>query len=143
MVKHPQPIPTAMEAELGTLFINSKLATQLHYTLAKLGHPQPPTLIQTGNLTAYGVVMNKIIQWATKAMDMHFHWLCDPKQQQQFRFNWQLGNTNSANYWTRHHTAAHHKLMHQVFLTVSTTSSIQNDCSRSASSAGHCNNIHH
>ena len=36
-------ISSAMEAELGKLFINSKLTTQLHHTLVELGHQQPPS----------------------------------------------------------------------------------------------------
>jgi hypothetical protein len=39
--------------------------------LQELGHPQPPTPIQTNNSTAYGVInSNKIQPKATKAMDM-------------------------------------------------------------------------
>ena len=61
------------EAELGALYINSKLATQMQHTLAEMGHLQPPTVVQRENSTAYKVVMNKIIPKATKVMDMHFH----------------------------------------------------------------------
>ena len=46
------------EAELGMLFVNSKLTTQLRHTLAKMGHPQPPVLVPTSNSTAYGIVRN-------------------------------------------------------------------------------------
>eukprot|EP00804_Cyclotella_cryptica_P014938 CCRYP_000561-RA/>CCRYP_000561-RA protein AED:0.47 eAED:0.47 QI:0/-1/0/1/-1/0/1/0/59 len=40
-----------------------------------MGHPQPPTPIQTDNSTALGVVNNTIQPKRTKAMDMRFHWL--------------------------------------------------------------------
>ena len=52
-----------------------------------------------------------------KAMDMHFHWLCDGEAQQQFRFNWRPGTSNLANYWTKHHTAAHHVNVRHDYLT--------------------------
>ena len=42
---------SAVEAELGMLFINSKLTTQLWHTLARMGHLQTPMLVQTDNST--------------------------------------------------------------------------------------------
>jgi len=44
----------------------------------------------------------------TKAIDMRFHWLQCSKAQHQFRFFWHPGPTNRADYWTKHHCAAHH-----------------------------------
>jgi hypothetical protein len=41
-------------------------------------------------------------------MDMRFHWLHDREAQRQFRFFWCPGPTNRADYWTKHHCAAHH-----------------------------------
>ena len=108
---------SAMEVELGVLFINSELTTQLWHTLAKMGHPQPPMPVQTDHLTAYGVITNKIFLRATKAMEMCFHCLSNQEQQQHFHFYWRPGKTNYVNYWTKHHPATHHKLMRQVFLT--------------------------
>jgi hypothetical protein len=37
------------EAEFGTLFINAKTPISMHHTLEELGHPQPPTPMQTYN----------------------------------------------------------------------------------------------
>jgi hypothetical protein len=45
------------------------------HTLEELGHPQPPTPMQTDNKTANDLLTNKIMPTALKAMDMHFHWL--------------------------------------------------------------------
>ena len=39
---------------------------------------------------------------------MRFHWLRDREAQRQFRFVWRPGPTNRADYWTKHHCAAHH-----------------------------------
>ena len=41
-------------------------------------------------------------------MDMRFHWLKDRECQQQFKFYWQPDKLNHADYWTKHHSAAHH-----------------------------------
>jgi hypothetical protein len=65
----------AAEAELGALYLNAKEMVYLRQILRKLGHPQPPTPIQTDNTTAEGVVNNIVQPKCTKAMDMRFHWL--------------------------------------------------------------------
>eukprot|EP00804_Cyclotella_cryptica_P003815 CCRYP_018931-RD/>CCRYP_018931-RD protein AED:0.34 eAED:0.34 QI:0/-1/0/1/-1/0/1/0/60 len=49
-----------------------------------MGHPQPPTPIQTDNSNALGVVTNTIQPKRTKAMDMRFHWLCLSYQPETF-----------------------------------------------------------
>ncbi len=60
---------SAMEAELGALFINAKTAVSMCHMLEELGHPQPPTPMQTDNKTANDLLTNKIMpkdsrQWA-------------------------------------------------------------------------------
>ena len=76
---------SAAESELGGLFLNAKHAVPQRKLLEEMGHPQPPTPIQTDNSTAYGVVNHKIQPKATKSMDMRFHWLRDREAQKQFR----------------------------------------------------------
>ncbi len=46
----------AAEAEIGALFINSRQAIPTQTMLGKMGHPQPPTPIQTNNTTALGFI---------------------------------------------------------------------------------------
>jgi hypothetical protein len=82
---------SAAEAEIGALYLNAREATYLQQILIEMGHPQPPTPIQTDNTTAEGVVNHKIQPKRTKAMDMRFHWLRDRKQRQQFRIYWRPG----------------------------------------------------
>ena len=108
---------SAAEAELGALFINAREAVHIRNILAELGHPQPPTPIQTDNSTAEGVVNNKVQPKRTKPMDMRFHWLRCRMAQKQFRFHWRPGTTNLADYWTKHHTGAHHKNFRREILT--------------------------
>jgi hypothetical protein len=75
---------SAMEAELGALFINAKTAVSMCHTHKELGPPQPPTPMLTNNKTAHDPLTNKIMPKALKAMDMHFHWLQCCKAQGQF-----------------------------------------------------------
>jgi hypothetical protein len=45
---------SAAEAEIGAVFLNAKKVTILRTTLEELGHPQPPTPLQTDNTTSTG-----------------------------------------------------------------------------------------
>jgi hypothetical protein len=58
---------------------------------------------------AYGVINNKIQPKATKSMDMQFYWLKDWESVEQFKYHWQPGKDNLADYWTKHHPAIHHQ----------------------------------
>jgi hypothetical protein len=99
---------SAAEAELGALYINAREAVPMRNLLHEMGHPQPPTPMQTDNSTALGVVNQNIQPRRTKAMDMRFYWLRDREAQKQFKFYWRPGKTNLGDYWTKHHCAAHH-----------------------------------
>jgi hypothetical protein len=107
----------AAEAELGALFINAKTAVAMHHTLKELGHPQPPTPMQTDNKTTNEVLTNKIMPKALKAMDMRFHWLQCREAQGQFKYFWRPGTQNWADYFTKHYPASHHKANRPTFLT--------------------------
>ena len=108
---------SAAEAELGALYINAREAVYIRLILERMGHPQPPTPIQTDNSTAEGVINSKVQPKRTKAMDMRFHWLRDRETLKQFRFYWRPGKLNIADYWTKHHPASHHKHMRPEILT--------------------------
>ena len=108
---------SAAEAKLGALYINAREAVPQRQLLEEMGHPQPPTPMQTDNSTALGVVTSNIQPRQTKAMDMRFHWLRCREVQNQFRFFWRPGKTNLADYWTKHHCAAHHAEQRKQILT--------------------------
>ena len=108
----------AAKTELGSLFVNSKQAVPARTTLKEMGHPQPPTLIQTDNTTAIRVLNKKNQMKQTKSMDMQFHWMRDRTNKKQFRYYWGPGKANLADYWTKHFCAAHHREMRPVFLTL-------------------------
>ena len=109
---------SATEAELASLYIMAKEAVvYIRIILQELGHKQPATPIQTDNAMADAVVNGKIQPKRTKAMDMRFHWLRDRETQQQFNIYWRPGHTNKADYWTKHHSAAHHVNIRNQYLT--------------------------
>jgi hypothetical protein len=47
-------MPSAAEAEIGSVFLNAKEATILRTILKEMGHPQPPTPLQTDITTSTG-----------------------------------------------------------------------------------------
>ena len=107
---------SATEAEVGALFHNAQDACQLRNTLEFLGHPQPPTPIQTDNSCAEGIVNNTVKQKRSKAIDMRFYWVRDRVQQGQFEIFWRKGEDNYGDYFTKHHSAAHHRAMRPIYL---------------------------
>jgi hypothetical protein len=49
--------------------------------LEELGHPQPPTPMETDNTTTTDYSNGTITQKRTKAMDLHFYWIKDRVKQ--------------------------------------------------------------
>jgi hypothetical protein len=109
-------LASATEAEVGALFYNAKDAAMFRTTLAELGHPQPATPIQTDNACASGIANNTVKQRRSKAIDMRFYWIKDRVKQGQFLVHWRRGTDNLADYFTKHHSPAHHRLMRSRYL---------------------------
>jgi hypothetical protein len=109
-------VSSAAEAELGALFHNGKEAAWLRTTLTDMGHPQPPTPIQTDNACAAGIANDTVKQRRSKAVDMRFYWIRDRVAQKQFVVHWRKGADNLADYFTKHHSPAHHRLMRSRYL---------------------------
>jgi hypothetical protein len=125
--RHPLPLHTssvilrnvmasAAEAKIGALFVNAQDGTVLLTTLIELGHPQPPTPLQSDNSTAPGTVNASIRQRRSKAIDMRFYWDPDRVNQGHFLVYWRPGTENLADYFTKHHPTAHHRLVGNTFL---------------------------
>jgi hypothetical protein len=115
-------LSSAGEAELAALFYNAKDGAMLRTTLADLGHPQPPTPIQTDNACAAGITNDTIKQKRSKAMDMRFYWVRDRVRAGDFLVYWEPGCDNDADYYTKHHSPAHHRVKRSRYLHVSSTS---------------------
>jgi Reverse transcriptase (RNA-dependent DNA polymerase) len=96
------------EAEVAACYLNAQEACTLRTTLETLGHPQPPTPIQTDNSTAEGILNCTIKQKRSQAIDMRYYWLQDRIQQKQFQVHWKPGPENFADYFTKHFPSSHH-----------------------------------
>jgi hypothetical protein len=72
--------------------------------------------METDNTTATGYSNGTIKQKRTKAMDMRFYWIKDRVKQGQFNVYWGPGFQNLADYFTKHHSPAHHKRMRDVYI---------------------------
>jgi hypothetical protein len=112
-------ISSAAEAEIGAVFLNAKEGTFLCTTLEELGHPQPPTPLETDNTTATGYSNGTIKQKRTRAMDMRFYWVKDRVKQGQFHVYWGPEYQHLADYFTKHHSMAHHKRMREIYIHAS------------------------
>ncbi len=78
-------------------------------TLIAMGWPQPKIPIQTDNSTAVGVTNKTIVPRWAKMMDMQFWWLRCRASQDQFRYYWDAGSKNWADYHTKHHPDTYHE----------------------------------
>jgi hypothetical protein len=107
---------SAAEAELGALFLNAKEACPTRTCLDELGHQQPATPMVTDNNTATGIANDSVKQKRSKAMDMRYYWVRDRVRQEQCHIYWRPGKTNRADYFTKHHPAAHHQAVRSAYL---------------------------
>jgi hypothetical protein len=109
---------SAAEAEIGALYTNARKGVEERNILKEMGHPQPPTPVQTDNSTAEGIKNLRVQPKRTKAMDMRFHWLRNRGvNQKQFRFYWRPGTLQRGDYWTKHHSPSHHRQIRGEILT--------------------------
>ena len=109
---------SAAEAEIGSLFLNAQEAVPIRTALEEMGHKQPHTgtPIETDNSTAHGILHATVRMKRSKAFDMRYHWLQDRVAQGQFNLYWAPGKQNDADYFSKHHPPAHHKLMRPKYL---------------------------
>ena len=99
---------SSAEAEIGALFINSQTTLPLRVALTELGHPQPPTLIQTHNSMASSIAASTVKKKRRKTIDMRYYWLQDRQAQKQIKVFWASKHTNLADYFTKRHSETHH-----------------------------------
>ena len=109
-------VGSAAEAEIGAAYINCQEAVPMRTTLEELGHPQPSTPVQLDNSTASGFANDTIKQKRSKAIDMRYYWLQDRVLLGEFLVYWRPGSENIADYLTKHHSPAHHRLMRGIYL---------------------------
>ena len=99
------------------MFMVGQKSEGLRNTLADLGFPQGATPLQGDNKVAVGIANGKFRQRRSKAIDMRFHWIRDRVRQGHFNVYWRAGNNNLADYFTKKHSAKHHRAMRRFFVT--------------------------
>ncbi|MGL5935528.1 MAG: reverse transcriptase domain-containing protein, partial [Cetobacterium sp.] len=119
----------ASEAEIGALFHNGQETAHMRNILREMGREQlAPTRITTDNSTADGFANKRTKIKRSKAMDMRFYWVQDRVAQNQFQIHWQQGESNHADYFTKHHSPAHHTRMRPIYLHETNLAQITPDC---------------
>jgi Reverse transcriptase (RNA-dependent DNA polymerase) len=107
----------ASEAEIGALFHNGQEAAHMRNVLREMGREQTkPTRLTTDNSTADGFANKRTKIRRSKAMDMRFYWIQDRVEQKQFHIHWLQGESNHGDYFTKHHSPAHHMKMRPIYL---------------------------
>ena len=104
--------------------------------LEALGRQQLlPTRITTDNSTADGFANGRTKIRRSKAMDIRFYWVQDRVTQGQLRIQWKKGDTNLADYFTKHHPPTHHIKMRPTYLHIS------NSCQNQAADSQDCRGV--
>ena len=110
-------VSSASEAEYGAAFLNATHAIQLIDTLNFLGHKQQPVPLTMDNQVAWGIANGKVKLKKSKAMCMRFHWLKDREAQKQFKFLWDRGALNLADYYTKTHPVSYYREKRSTYVT--------------------------
>ena len=121
-------LSSAAEAEIAAIYMNARLAIPMRITLEELGHKQPPTTIRTDNSTALGVLTGTVKQQRSRVMDMRWYWVKDRIEQGQFKLLWAPGNTNFADYYSKHHSPTHHRITRPIWLHESNSPTDMQGC---------------
>ena len=109
-------ISSAAECETGGIFINGQNTIPLGAILISINHSQPPIPIKTDNTTSFGYAHNNVQLNKSKSWDMRRHWLRDNKTHEYIRVFWESGDTNDADYFSKHHPTKYHQLMRPKYV---------------------------
>jgi hypothetical protein len=74
-------VAASAAAEMGALFLNAKEGVNIHHILQEMGHPQPPTPLQTDNTNLHGIPQGTCKQQISKAIDTSFYRVRDREKQ--------------------------------------------------------------
>jgi hypothetical protein len=96
---------------LAALFHNARDGIPILTSLIEMCHPQAQTPIQTDTACVVGITNETVKQRRSKAIAMHFHWIQDRIKQGRYLVHWRKGPDNLSNYFTKHHSPAHHRFM--------------------------------
>ena len=97
----PSVVASAAQAEYAALFLLGQEGEYLGQVLSDMGYRQSPTLILCDNQCAVGMGSNSVKAKRTKSIGMRYHWIRDRVQQGHFHVQWQKGEHNLADFFTK------------------------------------------
>jgi hypothetical protein len=109
-------VASAVEAELGALFLNCKEGIIFRLTLEELGHPQPRTPVHCDNATTVGIANNTVKRQRSRSMEMRYFWVGDKEAQDIYQIKWHRGQENLADYQSKHHIGSHNLAVRPWYL---------------------------
>ena len=118
-------VTSATECGTVTLFLNFRTMIVIRITTKELGHPQPLRPTREDKTTTNNFMCNNLQQKKSKSFNMRLHWLRDQIKNRQFETHYMKGEFNYAEYYSKHHTEAHHKKIRPTCLA-SHVSGLQN-----------------
>ena len=68
------------------------------------------------NICTDGIINGTMKKLRSKAIGMSFYWLNYCECQRKFHIHWRRGTDNLANYFTKHHSPTHNRLMHSKYI---------------------------
>ena len=107
---------SAVEVEVGALFLNAKVGKIIRLILEELGHPQPPTPIHCDNSTCVGISNGTVKQQQSRSMEMRYFWIVDQVALGYFKVLWYPGLENLADYFTKLFSAKNHIHVRLIYL---------------------------
>ena len=97
----PSIMGSAAEAEYAAIYLNCIEAEGIRETLKELKFQQDPTLIISDNSCAVGVSNDTVKQKRSKGFAMRFHWIKERVKLKHFTVQWEPGQTNLADLYTK------------------------------------------
>ena len=79
-------------------------------------HPQTITQLFTDNTTASVISKDTIKQQISRAINMQHVWIREQKQLKNFPIAWKSVQENNSDYFTKHHSANHHKRVRPIYI---------------------------
>jgi hypothetical protein len=107
---------SAKQSEFGALLHNARDDVPLRIALVEMGHPQPAIHIQTDNACDAGISNETAKHRRSKEIDMTLYLIRERIKQGQFLVYWAPGTDNLADYFTKHNSTAHQKLMRSHYM---------------------------
>ena len=72
--------------------------------------------MKTDNATAAAFVNDTLKNKRSKAWDVRYHWLSEQQHNGTFKYYWDKGKNNLADYHSKHHPPSYHEKMRPIYI---------------------------